>query len=216
MSLGLTVKKLGMTRILAENGACYPVTLLKVEKSVVVAHRTMEKHGYMAAVLGVSPITEKKLNRPQQGFFKALGQGFFRSVRECRFSAAENLPEVGTVLGIEAFSAGQLVDVTGQSIGKGFAGGMKRHHFGGLRATHGVSISHRSHGSTGNRQDPGRVFKGKKMAGHLGDVRVTLQNVKVYETDPERQLIVVLGGVPGAKGSSLFIRDAVKKKKGAA
>ncbi|MDR1267459.1 MAG: 50S ribosomal protein L3 [Holosporales bacterium] len=211
MQLGLSVRKIGMTRVLADDGTCYPVTLLKAEENVVIAHKTREKHGYCAAVLGISKVDTKKLNRPRAGFFKALGAEAFRSVRECRAAAEEELPAVGTVVGVESFSAGQYVDVTGRSIGKGFAGGMKRHNFGGLRATHGVSISHRSHGSTGNRQDPGRVFKGKKMAGHLGDVQVTLQNLKVFEADAENALLVVLGGVPGADGGSLLVREAVKK-----
>ncbi|MDR0406909.1 MAG: 50S ribosomal protein L3 [Holosporales bacterium] len=212
MRLGLTVKKIGMTRILTDEGACYPVTVLKAEENVVIAHKTEAKHGYCAAVLGVAKTAEKKLTRPLQGFFKALGVDFFRGVRECRVATENELPEIGTSIGVEAFAIGQFIDVVGQTIGKGFAGGMKRHHFGGLRATHGVSISHRSHGSTGNRQDPGRVFKGKKMAGHLGDVRVTLQNLEVFGTDAERGLLMVIGSVPGAKGSSLLIRDAVKKQ----
>ncbi|MDR1910326.1 MAG: 50S ribosomal protein L3, partial [Holosporales bacterium] len=181
MRLDLTVTKLGMTRLLMEDGTCWPATILKAEDNLVIAHKTPENHGYCAAVLGTSRTDEKKLSQSLRGFFRKLNVECFKHVRECRVPAATDLPEVGTRVGVDAFSVGQLVDVTGRTIGKGFAGGMKRHHFGGLRATHGVSVSHRSHGSTGNRQDPGRVFKGKKMAGHMGDVRTTLQNLKVSE-----------------------------------
>jgi large subunit ribosomal protein L3 len=204
-----------MTRILADNGACYPVTLLKAEENVVIGHKTLAIHGYCAAVSGVTRTSEKRLTRPLRGFFKKLNAECFKHVRECRVPKEADLPEIGTTVGVDIFSVGQRVDVTGRTIGKGFAGGMKRHNFGGLRATHGVSISHRSHGSTGNRQDPGRVFKGKKMAGHMGDVRATLLNLKMLETDVERGLLVVLGCVPGARGSSLLVRDAIKKQAGA-
>ncbi|MDR2417280.1 MAG: 50S ribosomal protein L3 [Holosporales bacterium] len=214
MWLDLTVTKLGMTRLLMEDGACLPVTLLKAEENVVIACKTTAIHGYCAAVLGVSKTNEKKLTQPLRGFFKKLNVECFNHVRECRVPTEADLPEVGAIVGVEVFSVGQLVDITGRTIGKGFAGGMKRHNFGGLRATHGVSISHRSHGSTGNRQDPGRVFKGKKMAGHMGDVRATLLNLKVLETDTERGLLVVFGCVPGAKGGSLLVRDAIKKRAG--
>jgi large subunit ribosomal protein L3 len=213
MRLDLTVTKLGMTRVLMDDGTCCPVTLLKAEDNVVIAHKTEAKHGYCAAVLGVTKTSEKKLARPRQGFFKKLNVDFYKKVRECRVPTESDLPEIGTVVGVESFETGQFIDVAGRTIGKGFAGGMKRHNFGGLRATHGVSISHRSHGSTGNRQDPGRVFKGKKMAGHMGNVRITQQNLKILEKDVERGLLVVLGNVPGAKGGSLLVRDAIKKKR---
>ncbi len=168
----------------------------------------MEKHGYEAVVVGTVETTENKLTKPMQGFFKVLGGKFYKKLKEFRMKS-EEFPAVGTVYGADMFTAGQFVDVTGVSIGKGFAGGMKRHNFGGLRATHGVSISHRSHGSIGNREDPGKVFKGKKMAGHLGAETVTIQNLKVFGTDGD--LLLIQGGVPGPEGSYILIKDAVKR-----
>lgn len=175
----------------------------------MLSHKTIEKHGYEAVVVGTVETNEKRLTKPMQGYFKALGKKCYKKLKEFRIAASE-APAVGTVYGVEMFTAGQFVDVTGRSIGKGFAGGMKRHNFGGLRASHGVSVCHRSHGSIGNREDPGKVFKGKKMAGHLGDETVTVQNMKVYGTDGN--LLLIQGGVPGAEGSYVFIRDAVKGK----
>lgn len=209
MRAGLIGKKLGMTRILAEDGRDHAVTVLKVEQHEVLLHKTIEKHGYEAVVVGTVETQEHRLTQPMQGFFRKLGKKFYKKVKEFRLSLQE-APEVGATYGADLFSAGQLVDVTGVSIGKGYAGAMKRHNFGGLRASHGVSISHRSHGSIGNREDPGKVFKGKKMAGHLGNEKVTIQNLKVYGVDGD--LILVNGGVPGAEGSYVVIRDAVKGK----
>lgn len=209
MRSGLLGKKLGMTRVFGDDGRQYAVTVLKVEQHEVLSHKTIEKHGYEAVVVGTVETEEKKLTKPMQGYFKALGGKFYKKLKEFRLPLSE-APSVGTVYGAEQFTAGQFVDVTGKSIGKGFAGGMKRHNFGGLRASHGVSVSHRSHGSTGNREDPGKVFKGKRMAGHMGDEYVTLQNMKVYATDGD--LLLIHGGVPGAEGSYVLIKDAVKRK----
>lgn len=207
MRSGLIGKKLGMTRVFSNDGRDIAVTVLQVEQHEVLSHKTIEKHGYEAVVVGTVETNEKRLTKPMQGYFKALGKKCYKKLKEFRIAAGE-APAVGTIYGAEMFTAGQFVDVTGRSIGKGFAGGMKRHNFGGLRASHGVSVCHRSHGSIGNREDPGKVFKGKKMAGHLGDENVTVQNMKVYGTDGN--LLLIQGGVPGAEGSYVLIRDAVK------
>lgn len=209
MRSGILGKKLGMTRVLGDDGRQYAVTVLKVENHEVLTLKTIESHGYDATVVGTCEVEEKKLAKPQRGFFKALKlERFYRKIREFRIPASES-PKVGEVYGANIFEAGQYVDVTGTTIGKGYAGAMKRHNFGGLRATHGVSVSHRSHGSTGNREDPGKVFKGKRMAGHMGCVQVTLQNVKVYGIDND--LILIHGGVPGPKGSYVLVKDALKR-----
>ena len=210
MRSGVIAQKLGMTRIFTEDGTHVPVTVLGLQNCQVVGQRTEEKDGYTALQLGAGLAKAKNTPKAQRGQFAVAKVEPKRHVAEFRVSA-DNLIEVGASMLADHFVEGQLVDVTGTSIGKGFAGAMKRHNFGGLRASHGVSISHRSHGSTGNSQDPGKVFKGKKMAGHMGDVRVTTQNVKVVRTDVERGLIMVQGSVPGAKGGWIMIRDAVKK-----
>jgi len=209
MRSGVIAQKLGMTRIFAEDGTHVPVTVLGLQNCQVVAQRTAEKDGYTALQLGAGLAKAKNTPKAQRGQFAAAKVEPKRHVAEFRVTP-ENLIEVGASLQADHFAIGQKVDVTGTSIGKGFAGVMKRHNFGGLRATHGVSVSHRSHGSTGQRQDPGKVFKGKKMAGHMGDVRVTTQNVEVVRTDVERGLIMVRGSVPGAKGAWIMVRDAVK------
>ncbi|MCD7061228.1 50S ribosomal protein L3 [Pelagibacterium xiamenense] len=210
MRSGVIAQKLGMTRIFTDDGAHVPVTVLALQGCQVVGQRTQEKDGYVALQLGAGSVKVKNVNKAQRGQFASAKVEPKRKVVEFRVSE-DNLIDVGAELLADHFAEGQLVDVTGTSIGKGFAGAMKRHNFGGLRASHGVSISHRSHGSTGNSQDPGKVFKGKKMAGHMGDARVTTQNVKVVKTDVERGLIMVQGSVPGAKGGWIQIRDAVKK-----
>ncbi|SDG80115.1 50S ribosomal protein L3 [Pelagibacterium luteolum] len=210
MRSGLIAQKLGMTRIFTEDGAHVPVTVLALQGCQVVGQRTQDKDGYIALQLGAGTVKVKNVSKAERGQYAAAKVEPKRKVVEFRVSE-DNLIEVGAELQADHFIEGQLVDVTGTSIGKGFAGAMKRHNFGGLRASHGVSVSHRSHGSTGGRQDPGRVFKNKKMAGHMGDVRVTTQNVKVVKTDIERGLIMVQGSVPGSKGGWIQIRDAVKK-----
>lgn len=210
MRSGIIGRKLGMTRVFSEDGREHAVTLLKVEKHEILSHKTLEKDGYDAVVVGSVPVAENKLNKPMQGYFKALGAECYRIVREFRFDGSEK-PAPKSVYFADLFSAGDVVDVTGVTIGKGFAGAMKRHHFGGLRASHGVSITHRSHGSTGNREDPGRVFKNKRMAGHMGHSQVTIQNLKVYAIDGD--LLVIEGSVPGCDGEYVVVRDAVKRKK---
>ncbi len=210
MRSGLIAQKVGMTRVFTDDGEAIPVTVLKVDDCRVVAQRTRERDGYTAVQLGAGKAKVKRMSKPLRGHFARAKVEPARKLAEFRVSE-ENLLEVGAELTADHFVPGQFVDVTGISIGKGFAGAMKRWNFGGLRASHGVSISHRSHGSTGQCQDPGKVFKGKKMAGHMGARRVTTQNLKVISTDAERGLILVRGAVPGAKGSWVFIRDAVKK-----
>ena len=211
MRTGLIAEKVGMTRVFDAEGAHVPVTVLKMEGCQVVAVRTAEKDGYTAVQLGIGKAKVKNVTKPMRGHFAKAKVEPKRRLVEFRVSA-DALLEVGAELSAEHFLPGQFVDVTANSIGKGFAGVMKRHNFGGLRATHGVSISHRSHGSTGNRQDPGRTFPGKKMAGHLGDERITTQNLKIVSVDAERGLIMVRGAVPGAEGGFVLVRDAVKRK----
>ncbi|MDJ0948222.1 MAG: 50S ribosomal protein L3 [Alphaproteobacteria bacterium] len=210
MRTGLLAQKMGMSRVFTDDGRHVPVTVLKVDGCQVVAQRTEEKHGYSALQLGIGAAKVKNVSKPLRGHFAKAKVEPKRKLAEFRVSA-DNLVEVGAELSVGHFVAGQFVDVTGTSIGKGFAGGMKRHNFAGLRASHGVSVSHRAHGSTGQCQDPGKVFKGKKMAGHLGDTRVTVQNLEVVSTDEERGLILVKGGVPGARGGWLRVADAIKR-----
>jgi len=210
MRSGLIAQKLGMTRLFSDDGRQVPVTVLKVDNCQVVAQRTIERDGYTAVQLGVGSAKVKNVTKAMRGEFAVAKVEPKRKLAEFRV-APENLINVGEEITADHYFAGQYVDVSGTSIGKGFAGAMKRHHFKGLRATHGVSISHRSHGSTGQCQDPGKVFKGKKMAGHMGNVRVTTQNLEVVRTDSDRGLIMVKGAIPGAKGGWVFIKDAVKK-----
>ena len=210
MRSGLIAQKLGMTRVYNDAGEQVPVTVLKIDNLQVVAQRTEEKNGYSAVQLGAGLAKVKNTTKPMRGHFAAAKVEPKRKVAEFRVSA-DNLLDVGVELSAEHFVEGQKVDVTGTSIGKGFAGAMKRHNFGGLRASHGVSISHRSHGSTGQCQDPGKVFKGKKMAGHMGATRVTTQNLEVVRTDADRGLLLIKGAVPGSKGSWITIKDSVKK-----
>ncbi|WP_142848537.1 50S ribosomal protein L3 [Telmatospirillum sp. J64-1] len=211
MRSGLIAQKVGMTRIFTADGTHVPVTVLKVDTVQVVSTRSEDKDGYTAVQLGYGKAKVKNVNKAQRATFANAKVEPKAKVVEFRVSP-DALLEVGAELSADHFVAGQYVDVTGTTIGKGFAGGMKRHNFRGLEATHGVSVSHRSHGSTGQRQDPGKVFKGKKMAGHMGDVRVTTQNLTVVSTDAERGLILVKGSVPGAEGSYVLVRDAVKRK----
>ncbi len=207
---GIIAKKVGMTRLFMEDGKQIPVTVLQLENLQVVAQRTSEKHGYTAVQLGCGNAKAKRTSQAMRGVFAAANVAPKRKIAEFRVDEA-NLIAVGEEISAEHYFEGQYVDVAGTSIGKGFAGAMKRHNFGGLRATHGVSISHRSHGSTGQCQDPGKVFKGKKMAGHMGAARVTTQNLQVVRTDADRGLIMVKGAVPGSKGGWVTVKDAVKK-----
>ncbi|MBO6563074.1 MAG: 50S ribosomal protein L3 [Nisaea sp.] len=212
MRTGLIGRKLGMTRMFAEDGRHVPVTVVHVEQCQVVAQRTQERDGYTALQVGVGKAKSKNVTKPMRGHF--ANAEVEPKMRLAEFRVADDaLVDVGSEITADHFVAGQYVDVVGTSIGKGFQGAMKRHHFSGLRATHGVSISHRSHGSTGQCQDPGRVFKGKKMAGHMGAVRVTQQNLEVVSTDVEKGLVLVRGAVPGSKGSWVLLSDAKKKKR---
>ncbi|MBT31136.1 50S ribosomal protein L3 [Thalassobius sp. S69A] len=211
MRSGVIAKKVGMTRLFMEDGKQIPVTVLQLENLQVVSQRTADQHGYTAVQLGCGSVKAKRVSKAMRGHFAAASVEPKRKLAEFRVTE-DNLIDVGAELSAEHYVAGQKVDVAGTSIGKGFAGAMKRHNFGGLRASHGVSISHRSHGSTGQCQDPGKVFKGKKMAGHMGAVRVTTQNLEVVKTDADRGLIMVKGAVPGSKGGWVTIKDAVKKK----
>ena len=207
---GVIARKVGMTRLFMEDGRQVPVTVLQMDTLQVVAQRTPERDGYSAVQLGAGTAKVRRVSRAMRGHFAAAKVEPKRKVAEFRV-APENMIGVGEEITANHYAEGQFVDVSGVSIGKGFAGAMKRHNFRGLRASHGVSISHRSHGSTGQCQEPGKVFKGKKMAGHMGAARVTTQNLQVIKTDVDRGLIMVKGAVPGAKGGWVSISDAVKK-----
>jgi large subunit ribosomal protein L3 len=209
MRTGVIAKKMGMTRLFQDDGRHVPVTVLQIEGLQVVARREMDRDGYTAVQLGAGSAKAKNLTKPERGHFGKAEVEPKAIVHEFRVTE-DNLLDVGAELSADHFVAGQYVDIQGRTQGKGFAGAMKRWNFGGLRATHGVSVSHRSHGSTGNRQDPGRVFKNKKMAGHMGDRNRTQQNLEIVSTDVERGLIFVKGSVPGSKGGWLFVKDAVK------
>jgi len=210
MRTGLIAKKMGMTRIYREDGEHVPVTVVQLDACQVVGQRTVDKHGYTAVQLGAGKKKASRVIKAERGHFAKVNIEPKMKLVEFRVSQ-DNLIEIGAELLAEHFLPGQPVDVTGTSIGKGFAGAMKRHNFSGLRATHGVSISHRSHGSTGQCQDPGKVFKGKKMAGHMGATRITTQNLEVVRTDTARGLILIKGAVPGPKGGWVLIKDAVKR-----
>jgi large subunit ribosomal protein L3 len=209
MRTGLLAEKIGMTRVFGDAGHV-PVTVLRVDECEVVAARSLDKDGYTAVQLGIGKAKSKRVTKPMRGHFAKAKVAPKAKLAEFRVRE-DALLEPGITLSVDHFVAGQFVDVCGVSIGKGFAGAMKRHGFSGLRASHGVSISHRSHGSTGQCQDPGKVFKGKKMAGHMGARRSTVQNLEVVGIDRERGLILVKGAVPGARGGYVRITDAVKR-----
>jgi large subunit ribosomal protein L3 len=210
MRTGVIARKLGMTRLYDADGADIPVTVLSLDGCQVVSHRTKDKDGYIALQLGAGAKKAKRTTKALRGHFGKAMVEPKRAVVEFRVSE-DNLIDVGAEITADHFLAGQKVDVQGLTVGKGFAGAIKRWNFGGLRATHGVSVSHRSHGSTGQRQDPGKVFKNKKMAGHLGQETVTTLNLTVFRVDPDRGLIMIRGAVPGTEGTWVKIRDAVKK-----
>ena len=210
MRCGVIAQKLGMSRVFTEAGEHVPVTVLRLANCQVIAHRTKDKNGYVALQLGAGSRRPKNLTKADRGHFAAANVEPKRKLAEFRVEEGDLIP-IGAEITADHFVVGQFVDVSGTSIGKGFAGPMKRWNFGGLRASHGVSISHRSHGSTGGRQDPGKTFKNKKMAGHMGVERVTTLNLKVVQTDIERGLLLVEGAVPGARGGWITLRDAVKK-----
>lgn len=211
MRCGLIARKVGMTRLFAADGSHVPVTVLEVDRCQVLATRTVEKDGYIAVQVGAAAAKVKNITKAQRGHFARAQVEPKHKVVEFRVSS-DCLLERGVELSVDHFLSGQFVDVVGTTIGKGFAGAMKRHNFGGLEASHGVSISHRSHGSTGQRQDPGRVFKNKRMAGHMGGHRVTMLNLEVLRTDEVRGLLLLKGAVPGATGGWILVRDAVKRK----
>jgi large subunit ribosomal protein L3 len=211
MRSGVIAQKVGMTRVFTEAGEHVPVTVLRLAQCQVVAHRTKDSNGYVALQLGAGERRPVTMSKAMRGHFAVVKVEPKRKLAEFRVSDDAVIP-VGAEITADHFIVGQFVDVTGTSIGKGFAGGMKRWNFGGLRASHGVSVSHRSIGSTGGRQDPGKTFKNKKMPGHMGVDRITTLNLKVVKTDVERGLILVEGAVPGAKGGWITVRDAVKKK----
>ncbi len=210
MRSGVIAQKVGMMRVFTDAGEHVPATVLRLANCQVVAHRTKDRDGYVALQLGAGTRRVGNVSKAERGHFAAAKVEPKRKLAEFRVGEDELIP-VGAEITADHFVVGQYVDVTGTSIGKGFAGPMKRWNFGGLRASHGVSISHRSHGSTGGRQDPGKTFKNKKMAGHMGVDRVTTLNLKVVMTDVERGLVLVEGAVPGAKGGWITLRDAIKK-----
>jgi large subunit ribosomal protein L3 len=208
---GLVAEKLGMTSDFSDNGTVTPVTVLKILNCAILSKKTVETHGYNSVVMGFGEVKEKNVTKPMKGYFSKLDAPSLAHVKEFRIGT--NYDGTNEVLDASYFAAGQFVDVSGISIGKGFAGGMKRWNFRGLEASHGVSVSHRSHGSTGQRQDPGKVFKGKKMAGHMGCRNVTTQNLQIVKIDLENGLLIVKGSVPGFKGGKVYITDSKKKIK---
>lgn len=210
MRSGVIAQKIGMTRVFTEAGEHIPVTVLKLENLQVLAHRTQDANGYTALQLGAGTRKPSRVTKAERQNFAVAKVEPKRRLAEFRVSA-DNMIEVGAEITADHFVKGQMVDVTGTNQGKGFQGAMKRWNFGGLRATHGVSVTHRAHGSTGQRQDPGKVFKGKKMAGQMGGDRVTTLNLEVVQTDKDRGLILVRGAVPGSKGGWVLVRDAVKR-----
>ncbi|MGB3280954.1 MAG: 50S ribosomal protein L3 [Pseudorhodobacter sp.] len=210
MRSGVIAKKLGMTRLFMEDGKQIPVTVLQLDNLQVVAQRTADRDGYTAVQLGAGLAKAKRTTAAMRGHFAKASVEPKRKIAEFRVTA-DCMIDVGEEITADHYFEGQYVDIAGTSIGKGFQGAMKRHNFGGLRASHGVSVSHRSHGSTGQCQDPGKVFKGKKMAGHMGSARITTQNLQVVKTDSDRGIIMVKGAVPGSKGGWVTVKDAVKK-----
>ena len=212
IEIALIGKKLGMTREFYKSGQVVPVTVLKMEKARVIQVIDIDKRGYKAVQLGYGKIKNSKLSKSLKGYFAKKNTEAKKKLKEFRVADTQNFKE-GNEFGIEIFKDIKFVDTKSKTIGKGFAGAMKRHNFGGLRATHGVSISHRSHGSTGQRQDPGKVFKGKKMAGHMGDKLRTMQNIEVIKTDLENELLYLKGSIPGSKNSEIIVKESAKKIK---
>jgi large subunit ribosomal protein L3 len=210
MRTGVITRKLGMSALFDKQGRRVPVTVLRVDDCQVIGHRTFEKDGVSAVRVGYGKIKPNKISKAHKGHYLKHKLDFKRHVADFRV-ASDALVEVGAKIGANHYVIGQFIDATGTSIGKGFAGAMKRHGFSGLRASHGVSITHRSHGSTGQRQDPGKVFKNKKMAGHMGATRVTTQNLEVLLVDTEKNLLFVKGAVPGSENSYVLVQDAKKK-----
>ena len=209
MTLGLYAKKIGMTREFYDAGVVVPVTVLQVEKGRVIDVINKEKRGYDAVKIGFGKIKNSKLTKQMKGFYSKKSTEPKKVLKEFRVKNINEYKE-GNEIGLEILKDKKFVDITGKTIGKGFAGVMKRHNFAGLRATHGVSVSHRSHGSTGQRQDPGKVFKGKKMAGHMGDKLRTMQNIEIIKADLENELLYLKGSIPGSKNSEVMVKKSVK------
>ena len=207
--IALIGKKIGMTKEFYKTGQAIPVTVIKTEKGRIIQLIDKEKRGYQAVQVGFGKIKSSKLNKATKGYFTKKNTEPKKTLKEFRVKNLENYKE-GNEIGLEVFKDIKFVDVRAKTIGKGFAGPMKRHNFSGLRATHGVSVSHRSHGSTGQRQDPGKVFKGKKMAGHMGDKIRTIQNIEIVKTDSENNLLYLKGSIPGSKNSTVFLRRSIK------
>ena len=207
--IALVGKKIGMTREFYKTGQLVPVTVLKIEKARVIQVIDKEKRGYNAVQLGYGKIKNSKLTKAMKGYFAKKNTEAKKLLKEFRVENIDSFKE-GNEFGLEIFKDIKFVDTKSKTIGKGFAGAMKRHNFGGLRATHGVSVSHRSHGSTGQRQDPGKVFKGKKMAGHMGDKLRTMQNIEIIKTDVENELLYLKGSIPGAKNTEILVKKSVK------
>ncbi len=210
--IALIGKKIGMTREFYKSGQLVPVTVIKMQKARVIQVINKEKRGYNAVQLGYGKIKNSKLTKAMKGFFSKKNTEAKKKLKEYRVSNVGDFKE-GNEFGLEIFKDVKFVDTRSKTIGKGFAGAMKRHNFGGLRASHGVSISHRSHGSTGQRQDPGKVFKGKKMAGHMGDKLRTMQNIEIIKTDLENELLYLKGSIPGSKNSEIFVKKSIKNIK---
>ena len=210
--IALIGKKIGMTREFYKSGQSIPVTVVKMEKARVIQVIEKEKRGYSAIQLGFGKIKNSKITKAMKGFYTKKNTEAKKKLKEFRVEKTENYKE-GNEFGLEIFNEVKFVDTTSKTIGKGFAGAMKRHNFGGLRATHGVSVSHRSHGSTGQRQDPGKVFKGKKMAGHMGDKMRTMQNIEIIKTDLENELLYLKGSIPGSKNTEILVKKSVKNIK---
>lgn len=213
MSLGLYAEKLGMSRVFNDKGEHIPVTVLCAKSTVVVENKTSDKNNYEAVVIGFNEVKENKLNKPQIGFFKKNNLPFYKNLKEFRINTKDQQFATGDAINVEQFTVGDWVDVRGVSRGKGFAGVMKRHNFGGLRASHGVSVSHRSHGSTGNSRTEGKVYKGKKMAGQMGNKAITQQNLQIISIVPEHNILLIKGSLPGAKGTLVRVKPSVKKLK---
>ncbi|MAV62052.1 MAG: 50S ribosomal protein L3 [Candidatus Pelagibacter sp.] len=207
--IALIGKKIGMTREFYKTGQSVPVTVIKMEKGRVIQLISQEKRGYKAIQVGFGKIKNSKLNKAMKGFYAKSNTEPKRKLKEFRVESTEKFKE-GNEFGLEIFKEVKFVDIRSKTIGKGFAGPMKRHNFSGLRATHGVSVSHRSHGSTGQRQDPGKVFKGKKMAGHMGDKNRTMQNIEIIKSDVENNLLYLKGSIPGSKNTEVLVKKAIK------
>ena len=209
IEIGLIGKKIGMTREFYKTGQSVPVTVIKFDKGRVIHLLSKEKNGYNAVQIGFGKIKNSKLSKQMKGYYAKKNTEPKKILKEFRVKSLENFKE-GNEIGIEIFKDTKFVDIRSKTIGKGFAGAMKRHNFSGLRATHGVSISHRSHGSTGQRQDPGKVFKNKKMAGHMGDKIRTMQNIEIIKSDPENNLLYLKGSIPGSKNTQVVVKESVK------